>query len=323
MEIENAKSDKIRYEKQKESFFGKVRIDFTDIFQTIKDFNNGDFIVAYYKALRVPSFEEVKVLEKPKLSISTNIQESSTNQFLKFLVDYKIQAALARNEGNFDDDDHIKKWFDEFKDCLRSIFDDSNLDLIFDYHKYSFSIQSLGKVFKFTELSAGYAAALDIVSDLMLKMQKKGSLTRAYEKPGIVIIDEPETHLHLSLQRQIMPILTKLFPHVQFIVATHSPFVLSSIENAIAFDLENKETVEDLTEYSYDSLAEGYFGVSLESGILATRLERLEELIKRTNLSSSESCELDRLIKNFDKMSEIASPLIKGRFMELKRSFLH
>ncbi len=41
---------------------------------------------------------------------------------------------------------------------------------------------------------------------------------------GIVLIDEVDLHLHIKLQKDILPQLIKLFPKVQFIVSSHSPF---------------------------------------------------------------------------------------------------
>jgi len=41
----------------------------------------------------------------------------------------------------------------------------------------------------------------------------------------------------------IMDILTNLFPNIQFIISTHSPFVLNSISNTTIYDLEKKITV--------------------------------------------------------------------------------
>lgn len=67
------------------------------------------------------------------------------------------------------------------------------------------------------------------------------------------------------MQREILPLLTTLFPHIQLIVTTHSPFVLNSLNNAVAYDLLRHEVISDLTDYSYDALAEGYFGVELAS----------------------------------------------------------
>ena len=44
----------------------------------------------------------------------------------------------------------------------------------------------------------------------------------------VVTIDEPESHLHPSMQRELLPNLFKAFPKTQFIVATHSPFIVTS-----------------------------------------------------------------------------------------------
>ena len=309
-------------ELQKQKFFGKVQVAFNDVFAMTDAYGNNDFILAYYETFRNPKFEEVHSIEKPDLTRPNDLSHNKVGQFLKFLADNKVQAALARNEGNYQDAENINNWFNSFQDVLRNLFGDSKLELDFDYTDYSFYINSFGKKFKFTQLSAGYAAALDIVADMILRMQKPGSLVRAYDKPGIVLIDEPETHLHLALQRQIMPILAKLFPNVQFIVATHSPFILSSLPNAIAYDLEHREELTDLTEYSYGALAEGYFGVEMASGDLTARISRLETLVAKENLDSAESEELKELFKDLETVSEAAAPIIKGRILEQKRRYL-
>lgn len=46
---------------------------------------------------------------------------------------------------------------------------------------------------------------------------------------AVILIDEIETHLHPSWQRQIIPALARAFPNCQFIVSTHSPQVLSEV----------------------------------------------------------------------------------------------
>lgn len=78
-------------------------------------------------------------------------------------------------------------------------------------------------------------------SDLILRMDKNWLLDEEisqYNAQGIVLIDELETHLHIELQKKILPFLTKFFPNIQFIVTTHSPYILNSISNAKAYDLE-------------------------------------------------------------------------------------
>ncbi len=47
--------------------------------------------------------------------------------------------------------------------------------------------------------------------------------------PTILLLDEPETHLHPAWQRKILPAAQALLPNSQIFVATHSPFVISSV----------------------------------------------------------------------------------------------
>ena len=307
------------WKSQYELFFGEVIVAFEDVDNLIRKYQDGNFIIAFYEAHRtIKNLQEPKNPTKPKLQDKWEIKQTSTQEFLKFLADLKIQEALARNEKLERDADQIREWFVNFERLLGEIFQDKDLQLYFNYKDYSFKILTKGKEFKFTELSDGFAAVLDIVVDLILKMQDKNQLIRAYESEGIVLVDEIETHLHLELQKVIMPLLTEIFPNIQFIVTTHSPFMLSSLSNAVAFDLEHQEIIEDLTEYSYESLAEGYFGVKTASSYMGMQLSRLEELLKKEMLSLSEKSELKDLICDFDKIPEVVSPKIIGRYLQLK-----
>jgi hypothetical protein len=54
---------------------------------------------------------------------------------------------------------------------------------------------------------------------------------------GVVFIDEVDAHLHPSWQRRIGPMLQRVFPNVQFIVSTHSPFVAQSASHGGLFVL--------------------------------------------------------------------------------------
>ncbi|WP_419836937.1 AAA family ATPase [Streptomyces brasiliscabiei] len=54
--------------------------------------------------------------------------------------------------------------------------------------------------------------------------------------------DEPENHLHPSMQRTLVPTLLAAFPNVRFIVATHSPFVVTSTREAYVYALRRTES---------------------------------------------------------------------------------
>ena len=221
-----------------------VQLEFVDLNELVKAHREGNFILAFYPANRKVRMEVPLSPMKPDVRY-IGVRESVTNQFLFFLSDLKIQEALARNEGMEDDANEIRAWFTNFEHLLQQIYQDPELSLNFNYKNYSFTIHTDGKSFMFNETSDGFAAVLDIVADLILKMQSKDKVVRAYQKKGIVLIDEVETHLHLELQKIVMPLLTQIFPNIQFVVTTHSPFVLSSLKNAVAYDLEKQQIIDE------------------------------------------------------------------------------
>lgn len=82
----------------------------------------------------------------------------------------------------------------------------------------------------FLNLPAGYKRLFFMVLDIAYRsfLLSNGITT---DLPGIVIIDEIDLHLHPELEQSILSRLQKAFPSVQFIISTHSPLVLSGVEN--------------------------------------------------------------------------------------------
>lgn len=309
------------YQNRYDDLYGKVSVSFIDINRLIQDYNEGNFIIAFYQAARKTDIIEPKNPTKPTLSMKGDAKFNLTSQLLNFLSDLKIQEALARNEGKTEDADEIRSWLERFVNILRDMFDDPKLSLDFNYRDYSFHIVTRSKSFKFTELSDGFTAILDIVADLILKMQPTGSLSSEFNKPGIVLIDEVETHLHLQLQKAVLPMLTTLFPNIQFIVTTHSPFVLSSLANATAYDLEHQEPITNLSEYSYQALTEGYFGVSTDSDYARQRYKELEALLQKEVLSDNEITVARQILEDYKKIPEAVSPELVGAYRQLEITY--
>lgn len=72
--------------------------------------------------------------------------------------------------------------------------------------------------------------AIDLASRMARANPDLGGQDLLDSTPGIVLIDEVDLHLHPSWQQQIVPLLRKTFPLVQFILTTHSPQVISTVE---------------------------------------------------------------------------------------------
>ena len=81
------------------------------------------------------------------------------------------------------------------------------------------------------QLSGGCQAVLALAADLAWRMaQGNPHLDDTLSSEAIVLIDEIELHLHPSWQQRILGDLRRTFPNAQFIVSTHSPQVLTTVE---------------------------------------------------------------------------------------------
>ena len=152
----------------------------------------------------------------------------------------------------------------------------------------------------------------------MLRMGWEDPLL-AYDKPGIVLIDEVENHLHVELQRKVLPFLTEFFPNIQFIVTSHSPFVITSIKDSVLFDMSKRICYSDLSEYSYASIVEDYYGVSPYSDTLISMVEKLEKTLARPQLDEKEKQSVKEIYESVSNLPErqIVSPELRVKLNDL------
>jgi predicted ATP-binding protein involved in virulence len=217
--------------------------------------------------------------------------------FIQYLTELKIQASLEKteNDGNAENANRINDWFDFLTNKLQDLFQSPNLHLKFVWKpSYQLLIREEGKSFNFNQMPDGYTSLMAIVAELILRSFHE-KINPEIGLQGIVMIDEIENHLHIDLQKKILPFLTSFFPNIQFIVTTHSPFVINSISNAVICDLEKMEVIqEDLSSYSYETIVEGYFGSDQYSDVLKRNLEEFELLSQKNNKTD---IEIDKYLK--------------------------
>lgn len=298
-----------------------VWIDLNASFVKIRNqFEMGKFIVSYYKADRIFSSIEPKHVEKVQLKSGYAIDETPREEFIKYLLDLKMTQALAISGGKKDKADTISTWFEKFDDLLKRIFNDKSVRLDFDEETFKFSIVMDGREpFDFNTLSSGYAAILDIVVDLIIRMEKQLNRSFDFTIPGIVLIDEIETHLHLELQKNIMKLLTTVFPNIQFIVSSHSPFILNSLNNVVIYDLENKMLVENgLSDVPYSGIVEGYFNADELSDELRDKFDAYKALANKPNLDDDDYEQIADLEMYLDEIPDYLALNLTTEYQELK-----
>lgn len=285
-------------------------------------YEKGNFIIAYFPAERKTKIVRPQGVQDIKLKDFYGIDEDPGSVLVKYMVHLKTQQAYARNELDMANVSRIEEWFERFQDALRYLFDDDELELEYNYKDYDFRIIESGREpFAFDQLSDGYSAVIHIISDLILRMDKNWMLNNElseYDIEGIVLIDELETHLHIELQKKILPFLTKFFPNIQFIVTTHSPYILNSISNAKAYDLEKRIELENLYRYSSEDLAEAYFDTDEYAHELIAKLYRYQELVNLDEITEEERAERANLRIELKNISSEMFGEVKDKFEEIE-----
>lgn len=164
---------------------------------------------------------------KQKEQIAEEIEY--VTRYLKFFTDNRIEGLSDRSA--------------DFK--ISSIGVDGATDF---YLKFTFAD---GVQRSWEELPAGLERLFSIVFDMAYR---NFILNKGKEAPeGIVLIDELDLHLHPSLQQDVLLRFTHTFPDVQFIMATHSPLIVTNLRQ----DEQNKVFLMERKGGEYEHYATG------------------------------------------------------------------
>lgn len=113
--------------------------------------------------------------------------------------------------------------------------------------------------FLLDSVSGGISALIDLAWQIHTFSQGEPNF--------VVVIDEPENHLHPAMQRSLLPSFLNAFPETQFIVATHNPFIVTSVRDSNVYVLSYSEGSPD-TELR---------GIAPERSVSSTRLDHVNK----------------------------------------------
>ncbi len=281
------------------------------------------YVRVHFSATRRALFNTVEA-PTPNMGASQLLNKPSSElgpEMIQFLVNKKVAQAFSQIRNRTDEVEATNLFFEQLEKDFGHIFGDNSLKIVFLENKYDFKfVFGDGRSVKFDELPDGFAASLSLLMDIKLRVDaiRVEANDRFLDPPGIVFIDEPELHLHLELQYHVLPILTTLFPNIQFIVATHSPAVISSIRNATVFDLTTKEVAPNSTPgAAFSELMQTHFGLENEYGPVADAfLEKAKEILQMPDKASASVKLKDLMQQNED----VLTPTLR---LELESTLIH
>jgi predicted ATP-binding protein involved in virulence len=131
------------------------------------------------------------------------------------------------------------------------------------------------------------------------------------ETRGVVMIDEIDLHLHPKWQRHVVGDLMKAFPNIQFVVTTHSPFIVQSLKSDEIWNLDKLMDVAP-DELKIDTVATEIMGVS------SAYSESNEGLYNKSK-KFMEDLESNKSVGELQKeLDEISDPAVRA-FLELQK----
>lgn len=163
-------------------------------------------------------------------------------------------------------------------------------------------------------LSAGYQSLLWMTMNLAyrLALLNPDAGTDMGKIPGVVLIDELDMHLHPKWQWNMVRALEETFPNIQFIVATHSPIIISSCKNEnLILMKENQEIIYLPNAYGYSvkdvlELRQGSMEKPKEVEMLCDQFERA--------INQSDYAEAEKVVETMkDTLGDTHTEVKKAR----------
>ena len=205
----------------------------------IDKLNSGDQyelpVMAYYgvsrAVLQVPlrrkgfpkSHTRMEALEQ-----ALEARSSFRSAFIWFYNKENEENRLQKEKRNFD---VTLKELDAVRRAISAIFPDISNPHI-EVNPLRLAVTINGETLDLMQLSDGYKTLLGLVIDLSMRMGLANPhLDNPLDAEAIVMIDEVDLHLHPSWQRRVLGDLLRTFSNTQFILTTHSPFVIETLNN--------------------------------------------------------------------------------------------
>ncbi len=209
------------------------------------------------------------------LSDALDFEKSVDSEILSQWIWNSIRdAALYREKGEEVLAENYRLALSHIEKAVRDLIGNEDFKFTFEVKPPSVGVMLNKKALEFDVLPDGLKSIISWIGDLMMRLDRLSETNRRQipinHQAFILLLDEIEIHLHPSWQRRILPVVQRLFPNAQIFIATHSPFVVASVEGAwvhkLGFDENGNakliETVPSLAGSSYLAAMEEVFGIT-------------------------------------------------------------
>lgn len=187
----------------------------------------------YQKVDQIPTQLDAKeqIFQTYLNELMARFSTTSLTQSPSFRIKSALISLAALGYGNqaVDRNEDAIRMFEGFDKILRIVLPPSLGYQRLKVRVPDLVLETASGPFSFDAVSGGIAAIIDLSWQIYMYAQLHTSF--------VVVIDEPEAHLHPALQQRLLPDLLEAFPTCQFIVATHNPFMVTSVADSNVYVL--------------------------------------------------------------------------------------
>jgi len=224
-----------------------------------------------------------------------NVKMENSTNFHSFFLWFREREDIENEKFRFDGYLQPDKQLDAIRQAMHSVFPEYG-NLRVKRGPMDFIINKGHDTFCFSQLSDGEKVYIALIADISRKL----AMTHPTESnplitDGIIIIDEIDLHLHPSWQNEVLSKLKSTFPGCQFFLSTHSPYVISDMQNTLRDKLISmnggKGIVNNNNFYGQqtnDILYEVFGMDTLRNKEVQKYIDHIWEILKGTNEYDSE-----------------------------------
>lgn len=173
--------------------------------------------------------------------------------------------------------------------------------------KLEMKVEKNGISLNVSQLSDGEKCTMAMFGDLARRLSIANPfLDNPLLGEGVVLIDEIELHMHPSWQRNVLKRLRETFPNIQFIITTHSPIVLSEVDDDYhVFFMRNSGISGEIVEFrrldGFDAnyILEEFMGTKSMNTKTENLINDIYRLINRKSFDEAE-----RKVKELEKITD-------------------
>ena len=233
-----------------------------------------------YAGVRSVSDVGITAIHEPKNSPFENslsfVQTADTSQLANWIASQNFRRLKAKEVGHVERAEQLARTVGDIESVIAQIVDDPNFAFVITDEDDDIRIRWKGAVVRLGLLPDGLKSIVSWVADLLMRLDRipwQGN-TPVLQRQFLLLLDEVDIHLHPAWQRKVLPLVQRVFPNAQIIASTHSPFVVTSVDDARIITLGfrgQSSVVTDVTApqigVSYTAVLRSIFGIDSEFDI--------------------------------------------------------